>query len=76
MPAHVSFEVILPSYQGGSMNASDIIAGRSYRGCNGITYTVEKVEDRIVFYRTNGKGTLVSFELEAFASLMVKEIKP
>jgi len=57
------------------VNSSEIIAGKSYRGCNGATYTVEKVEDRVVFYRTNGKGTRVSFELEAFASLMVKEIK-
>ena len=56
------------------MNSSDIIAGRSYMGCNGITYAVESISDGLVYFRTNGAGTLVSIDLDSFAALMKHEI--
>ena len=56
------------------MNPSEIQPGRSYRGCNGITYAVEEVRDGLVRFRTNGRGTPVSIDCDTFAGLMKHEI--
>lgn len=56
------------------MNPSEMRPGRSYLGCNGITYAVEEVRDGLVRFRTNGRGTLVSIDLDTFAGLMKHEI--
>lgn len=56
------------------MEPKQIKPGGIYKSCQGASLHVEKIEDGLVFYRTNGKGTLVSFEIEAFASLMTQEI--
>ena len=56
------------------MEPKQIKPGGIYKSCQGASHHEEKIEDGLVFYRTNGKGTLVSFEIEAFASLMTQEI--
>lgn len=56
------------------MNPSEIRPGRCYLGCNGISYAVEEVRDGLVYFRTNGLGTLISIDLDTFSGLVRHEI--
>ena len=57
------------------MEPKQIEPGRSYRGCNGIAYAVERISDGLVYFRTNGTGTLVSIDLDSFAALMKHDLE-
>ena len=57
------------------MNPTEIYPGRAYRGCPAGDYHVEKVEDGLVYFRMNGRGTLVSIDLDTFSGLMRHELR-